>query len=113
MLSANMSCLALFIVLALIGYNIYPNVYTIALSTFIIMLFRCYASEIYLQRKLKKHFDIKLVYEIFLLMLFVVTSALYSIYWSFIIYFPLCLIYLWIERTRIRETAMILLKKKS
>ena len=53
LLRANMSCVFIFLILALVSYSCTKSVYAIAVCTFVAMVFRCYASEIFIRKKLE------------------------------------------------------------
>lgn len=52
LLRANMICVGIFLILALISYYFTRSATSIAVCTFIAMIYRCYASEIFLRKKM-------------------------------------------------------------
>jgi O-antigen/teichoic acid export membrane protein len=112
MLKANMSCLLLFVVLALTGFYFIRQIWIIALCTFMAMMLRSYLSEIYLQKKLNKKIDLKSIYEVIYLLVFILSTRFCTIFVSFVLVIICCIVYFIAERKSIYQTAMTLLKNK-
>lgn len=86
MLVANLSCVLLFIILALVLYPHFPQMKTIALCTMVAMLFRCYASEISLSKSLEIKVDKCIVLELSLILLFFVLCEYLTVWIAAIIF---------------------------
>lgn len=82
MLMANMSCVLLFILLALLFFPHYPQMKTIAFCTMIAMLVRCYVSEISLSKQLGIKPDNRILLELLIVTVFLVVSECCSIWVS-------------------------------
>lgn len=98
MLKANMFCVVLFAALAFILFTLTKSLYIIPLSTFIAMLLRCFASQIYLQKKLKISMGSRLYFEIVLVAAFVVFTLLLSLIWAALLYTAAFIIYACLQR---------------
>lgn len=92
MLYANIFCVALFVIFSLIVYTTIREIWVIALCTFMAMFYRCYSSEIFLNRKLGLSFDCENWYEILLLAVFLFSTSFVSLPVALIVtllvYFP-------------------------
>lgn len=86
MLVANLSCVLLFIILALVLYPHFLQMKTIALCTMVAMLFRCYASEISLSKSLEIKVDKRIVLELSLVLLFFVLCEYLTVWIAAIIF---------------------------
>lgn len=78
MLKANISCVIIFTILALTVFVTVREIWVIALCTFLAMFYRCYSSEVFLNRKLELSFDKENWFEIFLLVVFLFSTSFLS-----------------------------------
>jgi len=82
----NMSCVIIFLVIAGVSYSIVHDISAIAFSTFFAMLYRCYASEVFIRRKMQ----LKVSKSIFLEVLYII---LYVFILSFLDFLPAMFLY--------------------
>lgn len=86
MMKANLSSVLFFSILSYILFSITKAIWTIALCTFVIMLWRCYFSEIYL-RNIMNINDIKeILKEVTMILIFISITSILSSFNAFLIY---------------------------
>lgn len=98
LLKANMSCVLIFVVLAFITFGLTKSVWFIAFSTFLAMLFQCYASEIYLRSKMNIQSLKSIIIEITYIVGFIVISSNSSLVFGLLIYLAIFIIFAYIYR---------------
>ena len=98
MLIANLSCVALFMVLALFLFPRFPQMKTIALCTMLAMLVRCYSSEISLSKWLNINPDNRIILELLIISVFIISSECCTIWVSFAVFFTVILGWLILDR---------------
>lgn len=101
MLKANMGSVLVFTLLAAPLFALSRSVWTIALCTFVTMLFRCYASEIYLAHKLGLHVGRGIAIEIAYIMSFVLLTSLLDLRIAALIYLLLIMFFVLYRRETI------------
>lgn len=79
MFIANMSCVFIFVVMALIIFPSYRDISVIALCTCMAMMIRCYSSEITLSRYVGIKPDNRIVLELFVIILFLISTWFLSL----------------------------------
>jgi|GEM_PF-766927 len=99
MMKANLSSIIIFIIIGTITMQFTTSVLSISLCTLVIMLWRCFVSEIYIMKvmKIKINFK-KIILEIIFLLLFLLITGFFPLEWSFIMYIIFLIIYLYINR---------------
>lgn len=110
MLVANINCILIFIVLATIFYGIYREIWLIAGCTFVAMLIRCYASEVYLTNIMHGKIDKRAYLEIGFIIFFLTTSYLLSFGYSLLLCLLFCMILFIYDREQIKHTFLLLKK---
>lgn len=98
LLIANLSCVALFCVIALISFSLTKAIDSIAISIFVAMCFRSYSSEHYLSRVLNLSTDQNDLVELSAIIAFILTVKLLSIYVSFAIMAVIVIMWLYVDR---------------
>lgn len=111
MLVANLSCVLLFILLALLLFHHFPQMKTIAMCTMIAMLVRCYSSEISLSKQLKIRPDNRIILELIIVTVFMVVSECCSIWVSAVIFSSVLAVWLMVDRQENRIVIDMLLNK--
>lgn len=86
LLKANLSCVVMFLVIALISFYYTKKVTAIAICTFIAMLYRCYASEFFIRRKLGLKISNNLLFEMIYIIVFVLVLNFYDFVPALLIY---------------------------
>ena len=105
MLIANLSCVLLFVIIALVLYPVFPQMKTIAVCTMVAMLIRCYSSEISLSKQLGMKPEPRIVLELMIVTAFLVSTELLSVWLSAVIY---CVILaVWLIRDRDENKVLI------
>lgn len=92
MLIANLTCVGFFVVLALLFFSNHSEIWVIALCTFIAMFYRCYCSEMFLNRKIGLPFSKQNRVEILIIGLFFLSTSVFSIAVAFVI---ILTVYIW------------------
>lgn len=85
LLWANLSCVFLFLILALMGFFLIPEMWVIAACTLVAMSYRCYSSEVFLCRKLSICFNKRNYIEIGVMIVFLASTAMMPFKYAFII----------------------------
>ena len=98
MLVANLSCVLLFILLALLLFPRFPQMKTIAMCTMIAMLIRCYSSEISLCKQLGIIPDKRILLELLIVSVFLLVSEFCTIWLSAAIFSSVIVIWLIIDK---------------
>jgi O-antigen/teichoic acid export membrane protein len=104
MLTANLSSVLLFAIIAPILFYYTRTIWSIAFSTFLTMLFRCYTSEIYLKKLINIQFDYKIIVEIAFILFFIITTTFMGIKYSSALYFFLLTIWIIINVNELTTT---------
>ncbi len=86
MMYANISSVIVFLIIGPLLYYFFKTIWSIAFATFLTMVYRCYASEIYLKKLLNLPNNITLQIEIILMVIFILISSFTSIAFSGAIY---------------------------
>lgn len=110
MLWANISCVALFVVMALVGFSLNQDMWVIAFCTFLAMLYRCYMSEFTLCRAVSMPPDGRIVFELVFMLLFLLSSSYCSLTWSAV--FTAGIYCLWIVADRRKNKSILALLKQ-
>jgi O-antigen/teichoic acid export membrane protein len=113
MLYANISCIVLFFTVTIISFYFIPEIRIIALCTFIVLLVRCFASEVYLRRKVALLPDKRTSLEIMYICIFAICTGFLDTFTSLIIIILLSFLYFGIEHNNIYQSVLALLKRKS
>lgn len=100
LLKANMSCVILFLVISLITYSVIGQVWAIAVCTFVAMLYRCYASEFYLRKKMGVKVSQELWCEIAYIGIFIIVTTFFRLKYSLVAYVLLFGVYILINREK-------------
>jgi O-antigen/teichoic acid export membrane protein len=98
MFAANMSCVAVFIVLAMVFFPRYREMDTIAICTMIAMLIRCYASEITLSKKVYLIPNARMLVEVGLALVFFITTRCLPIVVSALVFILAIAVWLFVDR---------------
>ncbi len=93
LLKANLSCVFFFTIMSLLFYSIVTEVWTIAVCTFIAMLYRCYSSEIFLRKGLKLTITKDVWFEMLYIILFVIITTMLNLAYAFVVYIFLFIFY--------------------
>jgi O-antigen/teichoic acid export membrane protein len=112
MLFANISCIILFFGSSIISFYFIQEIRIIALCTFIVLLVRCFMSEVYLQRKMAILFDKRTPFEILFICIFALCTGFLNTFTSFIIVILLASLYFLLEYNNIYQSVLGLLKNK-
>ena len=75
MLIANVSSVLFFVIFSSILFYFMESIWSIAFSTFVTMITRVYASEIYLKKQISIKFENKLFFEVLYIFIFIVTTS--------------------------------------
>lgn len=110
MLWANISCVALFVIMALVGFSLNQDMWVIAFCTFLAMLYRCYMSEFTLCRAVSMPPDGRIVFELVFMLLFLLSSSYCSLTWSAA--FTAGIYCLWIVADRRKNKSILALLKQ-
>lgn len=103
MLIANISSIVVFICITLPLFALFPSIKVIAWTTLITFTWRCYASEIYLKKKMGIKGIRNIVEELFMAAAFIITAGLINGAAGMIIYAFLVALYLFINRGEIKQ----------
>lgn len=103
MLSANISSVVLFIVISPILFYLTKSIWSIAFSTFITMMYRCYVSEKYLKNFIRIKLDHRYFVEIFFIILFLTTTTFFNIFIAFFIYLFFLMFWILINRSELAD----------
>jgi len=101
MLTANISSVVLFMVISPIFFYFTKSIWSIAFSTFITMMFRCYASEIYLKNFISIKLDHRYIVEILFIVLFIIITTFFNIIIGFILYLFFLIAWILINRAEL------------
>lgn len=101
MFKANLSSIIIFIFISLVLIQIRKSIWIIAFSTFLTMLWRCYASEVFLRKKLNISNYKCIVLEILMIILFVLYTTLFPIKVAIIVYLLSYMIYAFCNKDEI------------
>ena len=112
MLIANLSCVLIFIIMALLIFPYFPQMKTIALCTMLAMLIRCYASEISLSKDIGIKAEKRILLELALIMLFLVSCEYLTIWISAILYSVVTVVWLVLDLQENRVVIELLMKNK-
>lgn len=93
MLRENISSVVIFIVIAVPIFLIYKSVLIISIGTLITMLWRCYASEVYIKRKMNINRFSNIFEELTIIVLFIGFAAFGSLIIGFTCYLFVLLVY--------------------
>lgn len=110
MLIANISCVALFIIIALIFFPRTEDIRTIAICTFAAMFIRSYSSEFSIGRYLNAHMDKRTLLEFVVIAVFILSSNFLSLGKSCIVMSITVIVYLILDRKTLKNV-MDLVKK--
>lgn len=94
MLTANLSSVVLFLVLAIPTFAVFHSIYDIIWATLITFTWRCYASEVFLKRKMKISCFGNIADEIVMAAGFIISTGVIKGSLGFISYLILILLYL-------------------
>jgi O-antigen/teichoic acid export membrane protein len=75
LLFANLSAVFIFSTLGISFYNLFRNINTIVWCTLLVIAWRCYASEIYIKRKLNINYYSKIYIEIVMIAIFILSAG--------------------------------------
>lgn len=103
MLKANMSTVMMFILLSTPCFYITKSIWSIALCTFIIMLWRCYASEVYLRKQMTLRIEKSFFLEIILIVAFVGSTSIVNINIITLLYMLMCLFILCLNWDKVKS----------
>ncbi|MFS0725667.1 hypothetical protein [Paenibacillus sp. 1P07SE] len=92
-MKTNIIGLVVFSILAPILYSFTLSVWYIAISTLLIMVWRCYKSEVFLRKLIEIENSNKIFSELLFLVLFVVLTSLLNIYVCLVLYLLFVLMY--------------------
>ena len=106
MLIANGSSIIVFLIIAPIMFYFTKTIWSIAFSTALTMIFRCYASEIFLRKELKMGVDKIFTSEITGLLIFSILTTI-NLYISILIYILFLVFWFVYNRNRIRDIIKI------
>lgn len=101
MMKANIGTVILFAIIASSVFYFTKSIWSIALCTFIVMLWRCYLSEIYLRKIMKLSINKGILTEVILIIIFVVITSLFTIGVVLLIYAVFLLIVLLKNRKKL------------
>ena len=110
MLIANLSCVLLFVILAFYFFPKFPQMKTIALCTLGAMMVRSYASEISLSKYLNLEPDKRIILELIIMSVLIVTTECFSIWISAVFYILVVVIWLVMDKDE-NKVVYELLKK--
>jgi hypothetical protein len=102
MLIANVSSIIVFICITLPLFALIPSINVIAWTTLITFTWRCYASEIYLKKKMGLRGVRNMIEELLMAAAFIVTAGVIGGVAGMVIYALLAALYLFINRTEIK-----------
>ena len=111
MLMANLACVGLFIVLALIVFSCRNEIWVIALCTFIAMFYRCYRSEIFLNNLLRLSFNRQNIFEIAFLLCFLFVSTYCGLAIAFLVVFATYMTWLFYNYQSTKKLVLELIKR--
>lgn len=111
MLVANLSCVLLFILLAVLIFPKFPQMKTIAVCTMIAMLVRCYSSEISLSKQLGVKPDNRILLELLIVTVFWCVSELCPIGLSVAVFLMAVIIWLILDKQENKLVFEMLTKK--
>lgn len=103
MLKANILSLIVFILIAVPSFLIFKSISSIAFSTLITLLWRCYTSEIYLKRMMKISSYNNIVEEVVMIFLFMLITKYGEGLIAFSIYIIIFVLYLFIKRSDLKK----------
>ena len=98
MFIANISCVLLFIVLALLFFPGHQEMGVIAICTCAAMLVRCYSSEVSLSKELTMKPDTRIFVELALIILFFLTTWLLPLAFSAAVFIAAMILWLYADR---------------
>ena len=113
MLIANLSCVLLFAVLAFVFFPLFPVMKTIAVCTMAAMLVRCYSSEISLSKQLSIKPEARILLELALVAVFLISTELCSVWLSAVMYTIVLAAWLIRDRQENRALLELLSQKKN
>lgn len=100
---ANMICVIIFLILAAATYLPTKDIRMIAVSTFVAMLYRCYVSELYLRKELKLGFSKGMIFEICVVIAYVIGVWILPYKAALVTYVVFLIIYTIINRKEIEQ----------
>ena len=101
MMYANLSSLAIFVLLAVPLFSVFQSIQVIVWATLITFTWRCYASELYLKRKMGITGYRNIFEELLMAVLFILTAGLVKGVGGFLLYAACCAVYLFVNRKEI------------
>jgi hypothetical protein len=102
MLRANLSSVILFLFIAIPMFMIFNNVLSIVISTLLTLLWRCYASEVYLKKKMGIDSYQNIIVEVLMIVAFIAINILWSNQQALFAYLLILIIYLISQRKKIK-----------
>ncbi len=97
LLYANMSCVLIFIIIALLFYSFCQSMWVIAACTCLALFYRCYSSELFLNKKLYISFSRSNFYEIAFMIVFLFSTALLELSYSVVLVVSVFLLWFFLE----------------
>lgn len=111
MLIINLCSIFLFIFLSPLLFYFTISIWNIAFISVVTMMIRSYASEIYLKNYMQIQFDYKLIIEVIIIILFIVTSTLMNPKHGTLIYFLLLTFWVTLNFSDLKKLSQIFLSK--
>ncbi|MFY3790513.1 lipopolysaccharide biosynthesis protein [Ureibacillus sp. MALMAid1270] len=101
MLLANLSSIAVFLVIGIPLFIIFDSIEVIAVSTLLTLLWRCYSSEIFLKKKMGGMSNLNIIEELLIIASFILITSILNGVLSFIIYLIVLAVYIVLKRNDI------------